>query len=357
MGNLFKDMLGSGESLFRDTVPLDFDYIPKVLKYREIPQRQFAYAITPLLQERSGRNIVAYGVPGIGKTVACKHVLKELEEETDIVVPLYINCWKNNSTFKILLEMCNLLGIRLITNSKTSELFERVKALLNKKAAVFVFDEIDKLEDFDVLYMVLEDIYRKSVFLITNYKDKVMQLDERIMSRLNPEFVEFKPYTKEETRGILAERMKFAFVPSVWEDDAFSLIVDKTAQEGDIRKGLFLMREAGTIAEEKASRKVVKEHVVLAISKNQQFNVGHFDELDEELKNIFELVKKNSGMKMSDCYQKYITSGSDISYRTFARKIDDLQKAKFVIMEKVAGGNEGNTTILYLYGEKKLTEF
>ncbi len=117
---LFKDMLKADESLFRDTVPLDFDYIPKVLKYREVSQRQFALAIKPLLQERSGRNLFVHGVPGVGKTVACKHVLKELEDETDAVVPLYINCWKHNSTFKIILEMCSLLGLRLIPNMKTS---------------------------------------------------------------------------------------------------------------------------------------------------------------------------------------------------------------------------------------------
>ena len=38
--------------------------------------------------------------------------------------------------------------------------------------AVFVFDEIDKLEDYDFLYTILEDIYRKAIFLITSLRPK-----------------------------------------------------------------------------------------------------------------------------------------------------------------------------------------
>ena len=78
---LFKNLLKSDESLFRDTIPLDFDYMPKLVPFRTAQQRQFALAIKPLLQEHTGRNLFVYGAPGVGKTVACKHVLKELEEE------------------------------------------------------------------------------------------------------------------------------------------------------------------------------------------------------------------------------------------------------------------------------------
>ena len=44
---VFKDMLGAGESLFLNSVALDFDYHPKVLLYREREQRTIAAAIKP----------------------------------------------------------------------------------------------------------------------------------------------------------------------------------------------------------------------------------------------------------------------------------------------------------------------
>ena len=350
MGLSFRDMLKADESLIRDDVPLSYDYLPKVLPYREKEQRQFALAIKPLLNEQNGRNLFVYGAPGIGKTAACRHVIRELEETTDDVIPLYINCWKHNSAFKILLEMCNQLGIRLIAQQKTSELFDRVKTVVNKKSVVFVFDEIDKLDDLDVVYMILEDIYRKSIFLITNYRNKVEELDERIMSRLNPEFVEFKPYGAAETRGILAERLKYAFVPGVWDDGAFALVIEKTGRVGDVRNGLFLMREAAHIAEEKAARKICVEDVQAAIVKADQFRS---EEIDEELKTIWELVKSNGGMKIGDLFKKY---GGAISYQTFTRKIKRLEAERLVVTERMAGA-EGNTTIVHPFNEKKLTEY
>ena len=162
-------MLKSGESLFRDTIMLDYDFQPKLLKYRETEQMRFATAIRPLLQGHNGRNLFVYGPPGVGKTTACKHVLRELEEETSEVVPIYVNCWKENTTFKIFYKICEDLGQKFILNKKTSELFSLIQNILNKKAVVFVFDEIDKLEDTDFLYTILEDIYRKSIILLTNY--------------------------------------------------------------------------------------------------------------------------------------------------------------------------------------------
>ena len=162
--SLFKDMLRGGETLFRDTVVLDYDFQPKILKHRENEQMNFAKAIRPLLQGHNGRNLFVYGAPGIGKTLACKNVIRELEEETDEITPIYINCWKDNTTFKIFYKICEVLGYKFLVNKKTTDLFELIKAKVNKSSAVFIFDEIDKLEDMDFLYTILEDIYRKSIF-------------------------------------------------------------------------------------------------------------------------------------------------------------------------------------------------
>ena len=190
--------------------------------------------------------------------------------------------------------------------------------------------------------------------MITNYKEKVAELDERIISRLNPEMVEFKPYNKEETRGILEQRMKYAFVPGVWEEEAFSMIVDKTVAQCDLRKGLFFMREAGNVAEEKASRKIALEHVEKAIA--QQF-VANEEKLDEDAQRILVLVQQNPGEKMGPLFQKFLSQGSEMSYKSFQRKMEKLEKGKKVATEKVSGGREGNTSVVYPYDQPKLTEY
>ena len=184
MANLFKDILGSSETLFKNDVALDYSFVPKIVPYREKEQRIIAGCIKPLFQEKSGKNVFIYGQPGVGKTVALRKVLEELQDETDGIIPLYINCWQRNTTYKIIAEICELMDFKFIQNKKTEELFKLIKQALNKKSVVFVFDEVDKLEDLDFLYMILEEIYRKTIILITNYKNWMIDLDERIKSRL-----------------------------------------------------------------------------------------------------------------------------------------------------------------------------
>lgn len=354
--SIFKDMLRSGETLFRDTVVLDYDFQPKILKYRETEQTRFATAIRPLLQGHNGRHLFVYGAPGIGKTAACKNVLRELEEETDEVTTIYINCWKENTTFKVFCKICEDLGFKFILNKKTSELFALIKQKLNKKSTVFVFDEIDKLEDADFLYTILEDIYRKSIFLITNYRDSYSELDERIRSRLGPEFLFFRPYNESEISGILRQRMEYAFVSGCWDDEAFKEIVEKCVETKDVRIGLYLMREAGNIAEEKNSRKITLVHAAETIKKVDDFHIKPKEGLDDDLLVLLDLVKDHSGKKIGDIYTAYTKMGGELSYKSFQRRITKLKEGKFINAEKSVSG-EGNTTLLHYSANKKLTEF
>lgn len=339
-------MLRSGESLFRDTVFLGYDFQPKVLEARENEQQRFAVAIRPLLQGHNGRNLFVSGEPGVGKSTACKHVLRELEEETDEVVPIYINCWKENTTYKIYYRICEILGYKFIQSKKTTELFGLIAQKLNKRAAVFVFDEIDKLEDTDFLYTILEDIYRKAIFLITNYRDSYSEMDMRIRSRLNPEFLYFRAYNEQEVGAILRARREYSFVPGCWEEDAFKEIVEKCCEVHDIRVGLYLMREAGSAAEDKGSRKITLEHVGEAIRKVDDFHIKPKDQLDGELQEILTLVQNNTGAKIGDLYTQFTASGHEMSYKSFQRRVVKLKEAKFIQTEKQQT-KEGNTTLLH----------
>jgi len=110
---LFKDMLSSDESLFKNELALDYSFLPKILPHREQQQRYIASCVKPLLNEKNGKNLFIYGAPGIGKTAAMRFVINELEEETEEVIPIYINCWQKNTTFKIVADMCEQLGYKI----------------------------------------------------------------------------------------------------------------------------------------------------------------------------------------------------------------------------------------------------
>ncbi|HLC52650.1 MAG TPA: AAA family ATPase [Candidatus Nanoarchaeia archaeon] len=354
--SLFKDMLRNGETLFRDTIVLDYDFQPKLLKYRENEQMRFAVAIKPLLQGHNGRNLFVYGAPGIGKTTACKHVLRELEEESDDIATIYINCWKENTTYKIYLKICEDLGYKFVQQKKTTELFALIKDKLNKGGVVFVFDEIDKLEETDFLYTILEDIYRKTIFLITNYRDSYSELDERIRSRLAPEFLFFRPYSESEIAGILMERRDYAFVQNCWEEDSFKEIIEKCTETKDVRVGLYLMREAGNLAEEKSNRRISVLHAAEAIRKVDDFHIKPMEGMDQDLLKILDLIKIKSGSKVGDLYTYFTAEGGEMSYKSFHRRVMKLKEGRFISTRKVVG-HEGNTTIVDYAAEKRLTEF
>ena len=80
---LFKDILHSDESLFKNELALDYSFLPKILPHREAQQRYIATTIKPLLTGKNGKNLFIYGAPGIGKTAAMRFVLNEVEEETE----------------------------------------------------------------------------------------------------------------------------------------------------------------------------------------------------------------------------------------------------------------------------------
>ncbi|MBI2107868.1 AAA family ATPase [Candidatus Woesearchaeota archaeon] len=358
MGGMFKDILGSSESLFRDDVALDYSYQPKLIPYREKEQMYIVSCIKPLFQGRNGKNVFVHGQPGIGKTAACLHIKKEIEEETDDIVPIYINCWQKNTTHKIILDICEILDYKFVQNRRTEELFAVIRQLLNRKAAVFIFDEADRLEDIDLLYMIIEEIYKKSIVLITNRKGWLADLDERVKSRLTAEMLEFRPYSLAETRGILKQRMEYAFVPGVWDEEALELVSKKAFDAQDMRTGLYLLREAANMAEGKSSRKITVQHAQEALSKLGEFTSKGNDTLAADEQAILDLVKNSSGSKIGSLFELYQKQGGNLAYGSFRRRVDRLERDRFVCLEKTEGGAEGNTTIVkFNDAVKKLTEF
>ncbi|MFC2134067.1 Cdc6/Cdc18 family protein [Bacteroidota bacterium] len=348
----FDKILSHDESLIKDINALDYEYIPKEIPHRVREQEQVAMAIKPLFQNRTGRNMFIYGKPGVGKTVAVKHVLRELEEKTDDIKTVYINCWQKNTSYKVAVDICDAVGFRFVQNKNTTELFKVIARIANEFSVVFVFDEIDKVEDTDFLYYLLEGIFKKSILLITNYKEWIADLDERVRSRLVPEQMEFKQYTAEETTDILRKRLPYAFSDDVWTNEAFELVAQKAGELKDIRSGLFLLKESAYAAEDKARRQIEPEDVRKSLSKLDDFTIKNSEDLEDETKSIYELVKVHSGKKIGELFELYQKQGGKSSYKTFQRRIDKLSENKFVKTTKSTGAG-GNTTIV----EKKLTEY
>lgn len=288
------------------------------------------------------------GAPGIGKTVAVRHVFKELEEKTSDVIPIYVNCWKKDTSYKILVSICEQIGYKWTHNKRTDELLDVVSKILNKKTTAICLDEVDKVKEIDILYSLSEDLLKKSIIVIANDKGWISNLDQRIRSRFMPEHLEFPEYSAVETRDIIRERIKFAFFDGIWDAEAMNSIIDRAAEMKDVRAGLFLLKEAGNSAESKASRQILCEHSDIAISKLEGFKIKNSSDFGEDERVILELVKNHSGKTVKELYD---VGGLELSYRHFHRKIDELKKNSMIFF---GDKREGSTIVNY---GKKLTDY
>jgi cell division control protein 6 len=339
-------------NIFLNPIVLDYDYQPKLILYRDQQQHFIANCIKPLMSNRSGRNLFIYGKPGIGKTVACRHVLKELEEDTEIL-PIYINCWKKNTSHKVILEICDYLDYKFTANKSTEELIAGISSLLNKNPCVICLDEVDKLDNYDVIYTLLEDIFKKSIILITNHKEWLIKLDSRIKSRLNPESLEFKQYNYEETLGILKERISYAFHSGIFGMKALEIIAKKAFELGDMRTGVYLLKECGDLAELNGKDRIEIDEANQAINKINNFSTKKDDDLKDDLSEILKMIKLNENKSSSELFDVYGKG----SYKTFKRKLDELEKNKFISMKEVNSGANGRKYIVSSGGLKTLSEF
>jgi Cdc6-like AAA superfamily ATPase len=264
---------------------------------------------------------------------------------------VYVNCWKKDTSFKIVTNICEQIGYKWVHNKRTDELMRTIAEMANKKAIVIVLDEVDKVKEVDILYSLAEDLNRKTLLLVANDKNWIANLDTRVKSRLNLELMKFEPYNFNETRGIMKYRRDSAFVDGVWDEEGFDLIASKAYDMKDIRAGLYLLKEAGSIAESFASRKISLEHSKKAVTKMESFKIKKVDDFGEEERKVLELIRVNSGKTIKDLFEIYERDGGVKSYRTFHRKIEELKDNKMIDFE----GKEGKSIVVKY--SKKLNEF
>src|SRR3989344_4407647 len=270
-----QNFLQHDETVFKDELVLDYEYLPHILKFRENQQQHIATIIKPLFAGRMGSNLLITGKPGIGKTAACKHVLREMEQHSEKIIGIYVNCWKQDTAFKVIVDIC-----------------------------------------------------KKCIIMITNEKDFLAILDQRTRSRLIPELLEFNAYKYNEIEAILEERKKFAFYEGVLKEETFAPIVEKCFEEEDIRTGLYLLKEAGNAAENRSSKSISGEDVQKAIGKMAVFQQSKTI-LDEEEKELLKIIKEHSGESINKIYEIYNEKFSK-SDRTFRRKLATLKENKFI---------------------------
>src|SRR5512136_2103215 len=269
-----KNLLMWDETLFRDPEVLEIDYIPEQFEFRDAQMRELAFQIRPGLRGGRPLNTVCKGLPGTGKTTSIRKLFAEIEETTKKLVPVYINCQIDNTKFAIVPQIYKKLSGHLPPSSGTSfkQVFDAVARILIKEDIVLIvtLDDANYLlyenEINKVLYTLLRshEAYpgtRIGVIVIISDMDVDLSraVDARVSSVFRPSEIYFPPYSSEEVRYIIQERVMQGLYPGALSEEMFDLVVEQTQKSGDLRVGIDLLKRAALNAERRASRSIDNE--------------------------------------------------------------------------------------------------
>ncbi len=277
---IFEDAMRS-RGIFKNREVLNIDYIPENIPFREEQIKRLAGILSPVVKGVKPSNVFLYGKTGTGKTMVARYVAGVLErtlhdEKTKIA---YVNCRQSGTVYRTLFEIGNVMGYSApFTGISLSELQGRVLQHISSNGyrLTVILDEVDFLVNSpvkrdagnDMLYQMTRfGSYEGggsfiSIIGISNDLRFKEYLDARVFSGLRDEEIFFPPYSVEELKVILRERVKEAFVEGAVSDEVINYIAARAGGEhGDARRAVDLLRVAGEIAEREGSDAITISHV------------------------------------------------------------------------------------------------
>ncbi|MCK4424588.1 AAA family ATPase [Candidatus Bathyarchaeota archaeon] len=264
---------------------------------READLTVMAAYLSEIFRAGQARNLFIHGKPGTGKTVCIRHLLSEINRHTQQtnapVMATYVNAGRTRTPYYTMLEIVKGLGLNVPDAGwqmfRLKQAFER---LLRDKSIVIAIDEVDSIifKEKEPLVYYLNRQPKTTLILLSNTVEDATQLPERALSTLQPRLLLLKPYTFEETKKILKERVEYAFQPGVISNKLLNKVAKIASKTGDIRLGFSLLLSAGHAAEVAGKSRIDAEDVQSAVESETR--VETLKKIDEIHKQI-EKWKKN----------------------------------------------------------------
>lgn len=346
MANVFNS-ISESRGVFRSEEPLSPDFVPDKLPGREREEKEVAGCLKPASEGKQPVNLFIHGPSGTGKTSTCRHVMRQLADYSSKPLPIYVNCWQNSTRQAILAVLGQMAGDVLPRRGLAAdEIFIRVLQHLKneKRVPVLVLDEADKLfigGEEQVLY----DLSRAhetygvpvGIVLVTNEASLMAKADGRIRSSLACQELQFKQYSPQELKNILAERSRLAFAPNACGDEVIALCAAHGAKNGgDCRVSIQALWRAGKNCERRGAsalslddvRKAIDSSTTSAEQKRERDEQG----LGEGEKVLLLLIREKPRATVGDLYATFASQagGSERSARNYLR---ELEARGFVVVE------------------------
>lgn len=351
--NIFKKF-ASEKGVFKDERVLLPEYLPGALPHREKEINEIALALRPAASGGKPENVIVVGPTGTGKTACARHVLKQLSEYSQRVLPVYINCWGISTRHGILNKIASSLGEFVPRRGiATDEITERLADVLSKekRIPIIVLDEIDRLlasqyGEEKVLYDLARanEVFGVGVGVIgiTNSEEFLSKLDPRIRSSLAQREMKFERYAPQELKDILHERAKLSFFPNTLSDEVIPLCAAHAAKMGgDARIALSCLWKAGRAAEREGVAKVSEAQVRAAFAEPEGIDMEKFGEME---KKIIRVLKERGELGSGELYSALKTKETDRTVRNYLTRLEKLG----IIETKEREGKKGKSRIIKL---------
>ncbi|MCD1294846.1 cell division control protein 6 [Methanocella sp. CWC-04] len=368
-----KDLLLWDQTIFRDEQYFELDYLPENLLHRDSQMRSVMFSVAPALRGATPLNVYCRGSPGTGKTSVVLKVFKELENTTQKVIPVYINCQVDSTRYAIFSQIFKKLFGYPPPSSGISfkKLFSQIaKHLVEKKKVLIVaLDDVNYLmmskEVNDVLYSLLrmhEVVPGTKVGVIAILSDLTLDmardLDPQVQSVLLPEEVSFPKYSRSEIRDILSHRVKYGFYPNVVSDELLELVTQYTEETGDLRVGINVLKRAGLNAERRASKIVSREDVEKAYEGSRYIHLNYtVRNLKKEEKVLLKCIIDSGKYEMMsgelfECFK----GNTGLGYTSFYEMVNRLEGLKLVNVDTTGKGTRGQSRLVSLKYDPKEVE-
>ncbi|WP_338726741.1 ORC1-type DNA replication protein [Haladaptatus sp. DJG-WS-42] len=333
-------MLSWDESVFRDEHVFEIDYVPEVFHHRETQMRSLKYALRPAVRGSRPLNVLIRGPPGTGKTTAVQSLFGELNAETDVRT-VRVNCQVDSTRYSVFSRIFQGIFDYEPPSSGISfkKLFGQVTDHLVDEDEVLVvaLDDVNYLfyesEASDTLYSLLRAHEAHAgakigVVVISSdlSLDVIEELDSRVQSVFRPEEVFFPAYDEAAIRDILADRAKPGFHEGVIKGDVLDRVAALTADSGDLRVGIDLLRRAGLNAEMRASRVVTGEDVESAYDKSKYIHLSRsLRGLSEPERALIKVIAEHEGEQAGAVYESFHEE-TDLGYTRYSELINKLDQ-------------------------------
>ncbi len=314
-------------------------YIPTKLMARETQSEQIMCCLSPVITRQKPIHTWLYGKSGTGKTSTAIHVLRHLEEKNSIK-SIVINCWKKNTFYEILDEMISEFRILRADEHRTSFKLDKLCSFFKDHPFVVVLDEVDQVKPRElssVLYN-LDSMLNAGIVCVSDSTRALMELEERVRSRLNPHTILFPCYTREILIDILTHRAELALTEGSWTLTALTRIA--AMAQGDARAAIRILRRAAVMADhqrlDKITSKTLKEQMK-AVKENRKAHV--LNSLTTDHRMLYEIVKEKGKILSGDLWEEYLQRCSrlrrkPLASRTFSDYANRLIQASLITSER-----------------------